>query len=109
MSDFEKAVFCIESIPNVQFQGYHNGTDWNGFACPYFERQVAEKILKASEENGFVWSYNLDMDSFEVRSSMDPVNYEPEMFAAQEISINRESIKVYPIGAYSWIWGLCEQ
>lgn len=109
MSIFEKATFCIDSIPGIQFTGFHDGSDWNGFACPYFERKVAEQVLDASVNNGFIWSYNTAEDTFEVRLSNEPSSYEPEIFEGQEIVVEDQQIHVYPIGAYSWIWGMCEQ
>lgn len=109
MSNFEKAAFCIDSIPGIHFDGYHDGSDWNGFACPYFEYQKAEQILQASEKNGFNWTYNEQEDAFKVRSSIDPIEYEPEIFQGEMITFQSNQIKVYPIGAYSWIWGVCDE
>lgn len=44
MSNFEREIFCIDSIPGIQFEGFHDGSDWNGFACPFFKKQVAERL-----------------------------------------------------------------
>lgn len=28
------------------YEGYTNGNHWNGWACPYFTRQIAEQIAR---------------------------------------------------------------
>lgn len=48
-----KTTFVIDSIPDAIFTGFTDGDDWNGWACPYFEKSEAECVLKASEANGF--------------------------------------------------------
>jgi hypothetical protein len=108
VTEFVKAHFCIDSIPSTKFEGYTNGDDWNGFACPFFEGGIAELVLKASEQNGYSWEYVPEDDTFIVRNTADPIEYEPERFEGQIISVGNNEIKVYAIGAYSWIWGECE-
>ena len=56
MGTFVNSSFTIDSIPEQMFEGYSDGDTWNGWACPYFERMVAEKVLRASEANGYRWT-----------------------------------------------------
>jgi hypothetical protein len=110
MPEYEKTVFCIDSIPNEQFVGFTSGDNWNGFACPLFERAEAERVLRASESNGYTWSYDTQQDVFVVRSTADPNQYEPEIFQAVALPLTDDAErKVYGIGAYSWIWSECEE
>jgi hypothetical protein len=39
-----KSKFQIEDGPI--YEGYTNGNHWNGWACPYFTRQIAEQIAR---------------------------------------------------------------
>jgi hypothetical protein len=91
-----------------QFLGYTDGDLWNGWACPYFVRDVAERVLKASEANGYTWTFSSERDSFVVRNAEDPEDYAPEEFQSVLISFSGQETKVYSIGAYSWIWDTCE-
>ncbi len=34
---FRESRFEIDCLPGVRFVGYTDGSDWNGFACPYFD------------------------------------------------------------------------
>ncbi len=107
MATFEKAYFCIDAIPNERFHGYTNGDNWNGFACPCFEKGLAEQVLNASKVNGYVSNYDAENDTFIVQSKDDPPEYAPQEFKGQFVTIDEKEIKVYPVGAYSWIWGIC--
>lgn len=102
-----KTRFCIDSLENETFEGFTDGSDWNGWACPYFTRQVAETVLKASEKNGYKYSYDEQNDAFVVTNIEDPEDYEPEVFAAVKLSVEGEEITTYGIGAYYWIWETC--
>lgn len=86
------------------FDGYTDGEVWNGFASPYFERAVAEQILKSSHKRGYRALYDQEQDAFIVSHSDDPTDYEPEVFGAQKILVDGKELNVYPVGAYSWTW-----
>ena len=110
MINLRKAVFAIDSISGATFEGYTDGDSWNGWACPYFEKPEAEHVLKASEANNYIWSYDSEQDAFIVRSKDDPEEYEPEVFEAVQRNVEGgEEVKVYGIGAYSWIWELATE
>lgn len=107
MNSLRKATFVIDSIPDVTFEGYTDGDTWNGWACPYFEKSEAERVLEASQANHYSWSYDSEQDAFIVRSEDDPEEYEPEVFGAVKRNVeDNGQVTVYGIGAYSWIWEL---
>lgn len=109
MSKFEQTYFCIGSIPN-KFYGYTDGSDWNGFACPFFEYGEAETVLAESKLNGYEWGYDTETDAFIVRSTADPQDWEPEVFKATQIRlVDGTEIRAYGIGAYSWTWHVCTE
>jgi DNA (cytosine-5)-methyltransferase 1 len=105
---FHRATFVIDSIPDHQFQGFSDDDTWNGWACPYFEKAEAERILRASEANGFQWRFLPTRNAFEVILTRQGSDQAPEFFAGVVIDIHGQPRTVYPIGAYSWIWETLE-
>ena len=101
----DPATFSIGDKPDVLIvSGYHDPTVlWNGWNCPYFTKEVADKIvdyldapaatvLRYDEDNDvYVYKYNLGEDETDY--------YEPiEIIAPDGIR------KVYPIGSWFWTW-----
>ena len=103
-AQFRKATFTLDSLPNVAFEGFTDGSTWNGFACPYFTFDVAEDILQQSEVNGYRWDYDADQDVFLVWHEEDSADWEPEPISAVQISVGDSLYKSYPVGAYTWTW-----
>lgn len=103
---FRRADFAIEALGNVSFQGFTRGETWNGWECPYFSRETAEQILKASERNGYRWRYDDKADAYLVNHLDDPEDFEPERFEKNIIRIGDFEIAVYAVGAYSWTWAI---
>lgn len=102
-----KARFAIDSIPSEIFEGYTSGETWNGWACPFFEKSEAERILKASEGNRYRWTYSPDVDAFTVYSEDADEEVASEVFEGVTANLDDgREIKVYGIGARSWIWDL---
>ena len=86
-----KAKFNIEDGP--EFIGYTDGANWNGWAMPYFTRDVAEKVLEAypgdeADDEDAYRNY-----SFPEEDSLIIVN--PD---------NGKPIQVWPIGSGAWCW-----
>jgi hypothetical protein len=110
MPNFHEAEFIIESIPNIVFRGYTDGDTWNGWACPYFIREEAERVLTLSEANGFAWHYDTEQDAFICRNTSDPVEYEPEVFQTIQAKLDGDGeLPLYGVGSYSWIWELAPE
>lgn len=103
MADYKEACFVIDSIPDAEYRGFSDGGDWNGFARPYFEYDVAVEVLRASQENGFTWEYQEDTDTFVVWYELQPDD-DPEEFGGLTIHVDGRDKKVYGIGAGAWIW-----
>ncbi len=104
MAQFRKAQFGMDAIEGI-YEGYTNGDTWNGWACPSFEYSEAERVLNASRINGFLWSYDNAKDKFIVWNKTEhPDKNAPEVFEAKEIDVEGHLIRVYPVGAYAWIW-----
>ena|ERR1035437_2564603 len=80
------------------FDGWSNGELWNGWETPRFEFAACQEILKClgDEEARF----DEKADAFVTVS-----NGEEEVWPAEGITMTDGSrMKVYPLGAGSWIW-----
>lgn len=102
--DFRSTEFYFDSDPDTTFPGYTKGEEWNGWACPYFEREVAERIAKRYVEmhedgpdEGYEAKYDSERDAFVF---YEPVYEEPIVFNSVEI----DGKKLYAVGAYHWTW-----
>lgn len=97
------AKFKIESLGYEIFDGFTKGEIWNGWDCPYFTFEQAQKILKnynllrqiIGRRN--LAFYDSIADVFVFPSDDED---EPETFEA----INENGQKYYPVGAFCWIW-----
>jgi hypothetical protein len=106
MNGYHSAIFQLDSLPALCFAGFSDGSDWNGFEVPYFDRETAEEILRISEANGYGWRYDEEIDGFFVSGpgGEDDV----ALFEGATITVEGVARRVYGIGAGSWIWGLAE-
>ena len=95
--------FKIESLGYEIFEGFTKDEDWNGWACPYFTFEQAQKVLKTynmlrsvigQKDSAY---YDSAADVFIFPTSEDE---ESETFAA----IIENGQKYYPVGAFCWIW-----
>lgn len=85
------------------YEGYSAGELWNGWECPFFEFEIAERI--AADMDG--WH-----DEQEDRFCIPPDQNNPDeidSFAATEIEVEGQMLKVYPIGARCWIWSATDE
>ena len=81
------------------FEGWSNGEVWNGWAMPRFEAGVGMEILEFLGAEGARFDGKADVF---VTVSQEG---EEETWPAEEITITDGSrIRVYPLGAGSWIW-----
>lgn len=87
-------------IDETVVQGSANLGEWNGFACPAFTREQAEKALTHSEARGYRWHYDEVVDAFVVNHEDDPTDWEPQVFEG----FDHDDMRLYAIGAYSWTW-----
>jgi len=95
---FSAGSFYLEGI-DEEFQGWSDGSSWNGWEKPCFNREVAERILAAS---GYRWSYDASADEFTVITSEED---EPELFNGQAIQLgDGGSVTAYFVGAGAWVW-----
>lgn len=115
LEDFQKdqpepvmraALFSIDDGP--EFEGFHKGDRWNGWACPYFTHEVALQIAEhTNTEPDYQLVFDKDADVWKW-VTVDDVDDEPWEFERQTIVVNGEEISVFAIGAYGWVWDVTE-
>jgi hypothetical protein len=89
---------------NEAFEGWTNGELWNGWEKPRFEKAEADRLLQWLQDSSA--KYDPARDAY-ITVSQDG---EDEVWAAESIPISDgSSLRVYPIGAGSWIWEEVEQ
>ena len=95
--------FAIDTLGDKVFEGYTQGEEWNGWACPYFTFEQAQKVVEAFnkgerfEGDKIEARYDAEQDAF---CFLFESSGESDDFAAVEL----EGQKFYPIGAGCWIW-----
>ena len=112
--EMRKARFGIDSREE-EFVGYTTGALWNGWATPYFTKEVADEIVKTQNESYIEWQmdkdgyraiYNAEKDQYEF---YDPDLDEPEVYEGEDCETVDGKLHLYGIGAYCWIWDEIEE
>jgi hypothetical protein len=95
---FRSTRFVLSDSEAV-FEGWTDGRLWNGWAMPRFEKGEAERLVRwLGEGQG---RYDGAQDAFVTRAHCG----EDEIWRAETVIISDGSaVKVYPIGAGSWVW-----
>lgn len=102
---FTKRIFTVDD--ETLFEGYSDGTTWNGWSCPWFTKEVALTI--ATELNHWAGEgslvYDADTDAFIedvqfIEHDKDTV----ETYEGKDIDVDGTTMKLYPIGGSIWIW-----
>lgn len=100
---FEKALLNIES-EELQYCGFTADEHWNGWERPYFERAVAEQILKdyAAANSDIKWWFSESRSAFYLSNVTDvEMN---DIWYAQTIKFDGVELIVYAVGNGSWRW-----
>lgn len=95
------AVFQIDAIESY-FHGVTQGQHWNGFACPLFSIEEAQRLMALNNQTDFCGQivYDAAQDAFLFHEFGVECEERPDVFKA--VLIDGE--KFYPIGAFSWCW-----
>lgn len=97
---FQKATFILDAFEGEEFEGCTQGETWNGFACPYFPFENAQRLMSVLSSDGQTAFYDEKADVF-VCAEED----EDEEDAYRYGAISVEGLgKLYPIGARVWTW-----
>ena len=95
---FSPATFGVDGLDG-EFEGWSDGSAWNGWEKPCFTREVAERILQAT---GCRWTYDASDDEFIITAIEDE---DPERCGGETIELgDGGSVIAYFIGAGFWTW-----
>lgn len=92
----DKAWFTIED--GKKFPGYTDGAHWNGWAMPYFTREVAEQVLAYFGSPNPEGTDNDDYEGYVFKEEESSIIIDPE---------TRKPIQVWAIGSGGWCWEEC--
>ena len=95
-----KTRFCICANEKT-YEGYTDGTLWNGWECPWFTKEVAEEIMRDLNRDGVETEYDKKTDSYIVKREDDDT---PDVFDGADVETEDGILHLYPIGAWCWIW-----
>lgn len=95
-----KTLFTIDGIEGI-FEGYTDGRHWNGWACPYFTKKVADEIMRVNNESYCGVAYQMHYDESQDAFIREEPEYD-EPYIVQGYDV--DGMHLYPIGNACWIW-----
>lgn len=105
----KKTIFNIDGMP--YFIGYTAGQHWNGWACPFFTKEVCQAICDYIMSDGTYEQkafYDEKKDTFFVCTPDNVEDDSPDGVQEQADGADRETedgtLHLYAFGAYNWIW-----
>ena len=106
--------FVLDDVAEV-FDVYTDGSLWNGWHCPRFTREQADRVCEALNakygDGDKRMYYDPASDAYRVREGFldyDDDGMEPAKGAVGVIP-GAGSVKLYSIGGWSWCWWKDEQ
>lgn len=97
---FTKSYFSID-IYNEYYEGYHNPEyRWNGWAAPYFTKEIADKIMQNMSSNDCRITYDKEKNQYVVIFNDE----QEEIYNMEIINTDEGKKQVYSIGSCSWTW-----
>lgn len=99
--EIKKGMFCINEDMGI-FEGYSSGKLWNGWECPVFTKEAADRICKAFSDNQTIaLSYHEQSDCFVVNYSTEGMT---DFFEGEDFEIDRGIKHLHPLGSHECCW-----
>lgn len=95
-----KTRFVIDTNEKT-YEGYTDGTLWNGWECPWFTKEVAEEMIRDFIKEGGKAEYNSETDSYVFQAEEWD---QADIFDGADVETEDGIQHLYPIGAWCWIW-----
>ena len=96
---FVKATFVLDALEGEEFEGYTQDEQWNGFACPHFPLESAQRLMAALSNLGQTAFYDTQTDQFVCAE--EDYEDDPDRYGAVEV----EGLgKLYAVGSHMWTW-----
>lgn len=96
----KKSRFRIEE--DEIYEGYTNGSTWNGWECPYFTLEVGKKICEDYSDDEHRLYYDEIEDCF-MEFDMEEGEFK-HIGSRCRIAVDGKLMNLYDIGAMSWVW-----
>lgn len=88
------------------FEGYTTSNIWNGWQCPLFNKENADKICKAYNNEFCQMRYDEENDCY---IADYPVDEYSEKYEGRDYVVNGKVEHLYAIGSHEWCWAMAEQ
>lgn len=83
------------------YEGYTDNRLWNGWECPWFTKEVADRMIDDLNKDGVLSTYNTEADSYTVNfEDLDTT----DIFEGRDMETVDGTLHLYPIGAWCWVW-----
>ena len=93
------AMADLEDRPECVHRAYLDPEEtWNGWVCPYFEKEEAERMNDWPPDLDDGLDYDAETDAFATRYDQEAT----ETF----VGIDIDGMYLYPIGNGSWTWAI---
>ena len=95
-----KTLFTIDGFDAI-WEGYTDGTHWNGWAKPWFTKEVAEDVMRVNNESYCDVAYQMRYDESQDAFIREEPEYD-EPYVVEGCDI--DGMHLYPIGNMCWVW-----
>src|SRR5918911_1955847 len=108
------ARFYLDGTLDRPVVGYTDGSRWNGWATPVFDRDTAVQVMTAvndaneGEDDQRSISYDADRDAFLIHDSNHP-DEGPEVVPGYDVDVDGQHRHVYALGTRAWPWVTWDQ
>ena len=104
----KRARFRLEPLSEAIFEGCSDGRKWNGWACPVFAKDQADKIVEAWHALGYKADYEQSDDVYRFAPIDQLADPNPDL-ADEEVAehfgaIIVDGMNLYRIGTAAWVW-----
>ena len=114
------ATFSLGDEPDrLIVNGYHQPeVKWNGWECPYFTKEDADKIVESMGHSGLWFDGNYDSGSgLRIRAYVSLIGIEdddlevegPDLYEGEDVLTPDGLREVFPVGSQWWTWELAGQ
>lgn len=94
---------------DVTYEGYTDGTVWNGWECPWFTKEEGMKIVAEYIQTKQLASFDEYLDSFIFEMEPEDPELAPDIATGCDIIIDGIVLHLYAIGSCSWIWDIAKE
>ena len=106
-ANYRRGRFLIDGSDG-DYPGFTDGSLWNGWACPVFEREVADRVAadlsvsrgRAGLPGQTSAIYDHESDSYRVEEDGN----DPVWFGSETILVDSREVAVYTLGTRYWTW-----